>query len=124
MTCIRAAILAYLLASVLWLTWALLTNLKPSFRSNLITSCIGVALLAFAVFQFAQPKIEFELVGSIDGRVGIVKGTPQSTTDVIRYGEFLNDKPEKPVKNRTLRSTEQDIKLLEYGKISGAVLAV
>ena len=122
MTCIRAAILAYLLASVLGLTWALLTNLKPSLRSNLITSCIGVALLAFAVLQFAQPKIEFELVGSIDGRVGIVKGTPQSTTDVIRYGEFLNDKPEKPVKIRSLRSTEQAIKLLEDGKISGAVL--
>lgn len=122
MTCIRAAILAYLLASILGLTWALLTNLRPSRRSSFITSLIGVTLIVFSIFQFSQPKVEFSLVGSIDGRVGIVKGIPQSITDVIRYGEFLEKKPDKPIKIRSMRSTEQAIKLLNDNKISGAVL--
>ncbi len=122
MTCLRAAFLAYFLASVLGLVWAILTNLKPSKKSSLFTSVAGLLLIIFSIFQFSQPKIDVTLVGSTEGRIGIIKGTPQSVTDTIRYGEFLPKEVEGMIKIRSTKSVEQTLKILDSGKLSGALL--
>ena len=122
MTCLRAAFLAYFLASVLGLIWAILTNLQPSKKSSIITTFVGIFLIIFSIFQFAQPKIDVSLVGSTDGRIGIIKGTPQSVTDTIRYGEFTPEKQDSLIKIRSTKSIEQTLKILDSGKLSGALL--
>jgi polar amino acid transport system permease protein len=123
MVTLRAAVFAYLGASFLGMIWAMLTRLKPSRRASIIQSGVGVVLLLVSAWSFAQPKIEVALVGALDGRIGIVAGTPQGVTDTIRYGEFQETPPDAPYKIRSLATEEQALDLLAGGHISAAVLS-
>jgi polar amino acid transport system permease protein len=122
MVTLRAAFFAYIGASILGLVWALLTRLDPSRVASIVFGVLGVVLVASSVFFFTRPHVEVELVGSLDGRIGIVSGTPQGLTDTIRYGEFGEVVPDEPYKVRSLATVEQAIDLLEKGTISSALL--
>ena len=122
MVTLRAAFFAYIGASILGLVWALLTRLNPSRVASMVFGVLGVVLVASSVFFFTRPHVEVELVGSLDGRIGIVSGTPQGLTDTIRYGEFGEVVPDEPYKVRSLATVEQAIDLLEKGTISSALL--
>ena len=95
MITLRAAFFAYIGASILGLIWALLVNLKPSKRSSYIFSVLGISLILLGIFYTTRPHEEIVLAGTLEGRIGIVAGTPQSVTDIIRYGEFQNIEGEK-----------------------------
>ncbi len=123
MVTLRAAVFAYLGASVLGMVWAMLTRLKPTLRGSITVAAIGAVLIAVSVWSFAQPRAEVVLVGSLDGRIGIVAGTPQGVTDTIRYGEFQETPPDAPFKVRSLATEEQALELLRDGHISAAVLS-
>ena len=54
----------------------------------MVYGAISLALLAVSTFFFMQPKVSYVLVGNTEGRIAIVRGTPQAQADVIRFGEF------------------------------------
>lgn len=122
MVTLRAAFFAYIGASILGLVWALLTRLNPSRMASIIFAVLGAVLVAASVFFFTRPHVEVELVGSLDGRIGIVSGTPQGLTDTIRYGEFGEVTPDEPYKVRSLATVEQAVDMLEKGTIAAALL--
>ena len=84
----RAAVFAYLLAAVLGLTWTGLQSLRSSRHTIPVYGAISLLLLAAAGFFWAQPRVEYVMVGSTEARIAIVKGTPQAVADVIRFGEY------------------------------------
>ncbi|MCH2328664.1 MAG: amino acid ABC transporter permease [Rhodobacterales bacterium] len=122
MITIRAAIFAYLGASILGLVWAFLSRLKVSLLAERIIFLIGVILIIAATIFVVQPKKEIVLVGDLSGRIGIVSGIPSHISDTVRYGDFLDKPPENPFKIRSLKSLDQAVKLLNEGRISGALL--
>ena len=122
MITIRAAIFAYLGASILGLVWAFLSRLKVSLLAERIIFLIGVILIIAATSFIVQPKKEIVLVGDLSGRIGIVSGIPSHISDTVRYGDFLDEPPENPFKIRSLKSLDQAVKLLDEGRISGALL--
>ena len=122
MITLRAAFFAYIGASFLGLIWALLVNLKPSKRSSYIFSFCGVLLILLGIFYTTRPHEEIVLAGNLEGKIGIVAGTPQSITDIIRYGEFLATKTDKPFKIRSMATSEQALSSLEKGRVSAIVI--
>ena len=122
MITIRAAIFAYLGASILGLVWAFLSRLKVSLIAEKIIFLIGVILIIAASVFVIQPKKEIVLVGDLSGRIGIAAGIPSHISDTVRYGDFLDEPPENPFKIRSLKSLDQAVKLLDEGRISGALL--
>ena len=122
MITIRAAIFAYLGASILGLVWAFLSRLKVSALAEMIICLIGVILIIAATIFVIQPKKEIVLVGDLSGRIGIAAGIPSHISDTVRYGDFLDSPPENPFKIRSLKSLDQAVKLLEEGRISGTLL--
>ena len=84
----RGAVFAYLLAAVLGLIWTGLQSLRSSRATIPIYGAISLLLLAAAAFFWAQPRVEYVMVGSTEARIAIVKGTPQAVADVIRFGEY------------------------------------
>ena len=122
MITIRAAIFAYLGASILGLVWAFLSRLKVSLLAERIIFLIGVILIIAATIFVIQPKKEIVLVGDLSGRIGIAAGIPSHISDAVRYGDFLDEPPENPFKIRSLKSLDQAVKLLDEGRISGTLL--
>lgn len=122
MITLRAAFFAYIGASFLGLIWALLVNLKPSKRSSYVFSLFGVLLILSGIFYTTRPHEEIVLAGNLEGKIGIVAGTPQSITDIIRYGEFLATKTDKPFKIRSMATSEQALSSLEKGRVSAIVI--
>ncbi len=122
MVTLRAAFFAYIGASILGLVWALLTRLKPSRRASVSLTVIAALLLAGSAWFLTRPQQQVALAGTLEGRIGIISGTPQSLADIVRYGEFLPEKPDKQFRIRSLASTEQALKLLDQGFITAALL--
>ena len=122
MITIRAAIFAYLGASILGLVWAFLSRLKVSLLAERIIFLLGVILIIAATIFVIQPKKEIVLVGDLSGRIGIAAGIPSHISDTVRYGDFLDSPPENPFKIRSLKSLDQAVKLLDESRISGALL--
>ena len=122
MITLRAAFFAYIGASILGLVWALLVNLKPSRRSSYTFSILGISLILLGIFYTTRPHEEIVLAGTLEGKIGIVAGTPQSVTDIIRYGEFQNLEGVKSFKIRSMATTEQALTSLEKGRVSAIVI--
>ena len=122
MITIRAAIFAYLGASILGLVWAFLSRLKVSLLAERIICLLGVILIIVATIFVIQPKKEIVLVGDLSGRIGIAAGIPSHISDMVRYGDFLDKPPENPFKIRSLKSLDMAVKLLDEGRISGALV--
>ena len=122
MITLRAAFFAYIGASILGLVWALLVNLKPSRRSSYTFSILGISLILLGIFYTTRPHEAIVLAGTLEGKIGIVAGTPQSVTDIIRYGEFQNLEGAKSFKIRSMATTEQALTSLEKGRVSAIVI--
>lgn len=122
MVTLRAAVFAYLGASILGLVWAFCGRLAPSARGSATVAAIGALALAVGLYHAAKPRAEVVLAGTLDGRIGIVAGTPQGLADTVRYGDFLAEPPAEPFKIRSLATVEQALDLVASGGLSGAVL--
>ncbi len=85
---LRATVFAYIAAAILGLIWAGLQGLKLGKYTIPTFSALSAALFCLCVFFAFQPKDTYALIGSFDGRVAIIKGTPQGMADKIRFGEF------------------------------------
>jgi polar amino acid transport system permease protein len=122
MITIRAAIFAYIGASIFGLVWAFLSRLKVSLIAERVIFLIGLICLIGATIFVIQPKKEVFLVGDLSGRIGIVAGIPSHVSDTVRYGDFLERPPENPYKVRSLKGLDLAVKLLDEGRISAALL--
>jgi polar amino acid transport system permease protein len=87
-TSIRAAVMAYVLAVLLGLIWVGLMQLRLSRRTAWIFGALVTAFIALAVWQFTQPRAVYVLIGTPEGKIGIVKGTPDSLIGAVQYGQF------------------------------------
>ena len=84
----RAAVFAYLLASLLGLIWTGLQSFRPTPLTVPVYGGVSVLFLAVAVYFWSQPRAEYVMIGSTEARIAIVKGTPQAMADLIRFGEY------------------------------------
>jgi len=119
---LRAAFFAYFLASILGLVWALLTKLRSSKRATNIFFLLGCVSIAVSIFNFNRPYESVTLVGNLEGKIGIISGTPQFISDQVRYGDFLVQKPSKPFKIRSIKNIDQAIDLYKKNRLSGVLI--
>ena len=120
----RAAIFAYIFAAILGLIWVGLQSFKPKARTTMVYGAISLALLAVSTFFFMQPKVSYVLVGNTEGRIAIVRGTPQAQADVIRFGEFEGG-GDQQIRIRSAPDAASAIEQIEtVDSVSGAFVPV
>ena len=85
---LRAAILAYIAAAILGLGLAGLLGLRLGKRTLKTSLAIGVAMAIASAILFTRDTVNYRLVGSLEGRVAIIAGTPGRLSDTIRDGSF------------------------------------
>ena len=119
---LRAAFFAYFLACILGLVWALLSKLQPSKGNSTILLILGLISILYSTFNYNRPHETLVLVGSLTGKIGIISGTPQAVSDQVRYGDFLQNKPDKPFKIRSIKNSSQAIDLLKKNKLSAILV--
>ncbi|MDG2475134.1 MAG: amino acid ABC transporter permease [Paracoccaceae bacterium] len=124
MITLRAAFFAYFGASVLGLLWALLTKLSPSHRATKIYTMLGIGLICLGTIFFLQKHKEVALIGTTNGKIGVISGTPQWVADTVRYGDFLDQPPEKPFKIRSLNNLSKGLSLFEKQTLSGLIVPI
>ncbi len=120
-TTLRAGIFAYLLAAFLGLIWAGLLHLTPKRNTIRIWAAVCVAAFVASGAFWVQPHTTFVLAGSLDKRVAIVKGTPKSLVDTIRFGQFADNLPAE-IGLRSSATNESALQLLAQGDQVSAVL--
>ena len=118
------AIGAYFTSAVLGLVFAGLLNLRRSERT-LTYSLVMVALLGTASFGFfTRPTVEYALVGTLEGRVAILPGTPQRISNRIRKGEFEGAEGDR-LQIRSAATPQRALELIETSPaVSAAFIPV
>ncbi len=124
MITLRAAFFAYFGASVLGLIWALMTKLSPSSRAIKIYTIFGIGLICLGSIFLLQKHKEVALIGTTDGKIGVISGTPQWVADTVRYGDFLDQPPDKPFKIRSLQNLSKGLSLFEKKALSGLIVPI
>jgi polar amino acid transport system permease protein len=120
-TTLRAGTFAYILAACLGLVWAGLLHLKPGQRTIRIWAGFCVAAFVLGTILWVQPHSTYVLAGSLDKRVAIVKGTPKSLVDTVRFGQFTDETlPE--IGLRSTVTDDQALALMADGAQVSAVL--
>ncbi len=113
------AIGAYFTSAVLGLVFAGLLNLRRSERT-LTYSLVMVALLGTASLGFfTRPTVEYALVGTLEGRVAILPGTPQRISNRIRKGEFEGAEGDR-LQIRSAATPQRALELIETSPVVSA----
>jgi polar amino acid transport system permease protein len=120
-TTIRAAVAAYILAALLGIVWVGLLKLKYSARADLICIAITMLLTCASAWFLLQPRDSYVLVGSLEGKVGVVAGTPSGMIGAVRDGQFPGG-PENEVPLRTFRGPPEALEALGKKKDVSAAL--
>jgi polar amino acid transport system permease protein len=121
-TTVLVAILAYLVSSILGITLAGLLMLhlgEKTLRNFLIA---GLVLSLASIFFFTRPMQDYTLVGSLDGRVAIINGTPDRVADQIKARSFLEnvDPEESPIQVRGVADVATALSRLQEGTVTAA----
>jgi polar amino acid transport system permease protein len=111
MVTLRAGVFAYAGAAVLGLVWAGLRLLRPKRWTLALHAGASLTLVAASMFFFLQPHETFVLVGSFEKDVAIVKGTPQTLVDAVRFGEYEGGDG-KTVKTRSTATVDEALQAL------------
>jgi polar amino acid transport system permease protein len=128
-TTILVAILAYLAASILGITLAGLLLLKLAEKTLLRFLIAGLLLALASIFFFTRPLQDYTLVGSLEGRVAIINGTPDRVADQIKARSFGEAETvpvegevaeQRPVQVRGVDSAETALSRLQEGVVTGA----
>lgn len=119
-TTLRAGLFAYLLAALLGLIWASMLGMALKRHTIAVYATASSMMLASALAFYLQPKTTYVLAGSLEKSVAIIKGTPKSLVDAIRYGQF-DDSITQEIGLRSAASPEHALKLLADGKEVSAV---
>lgn len=121
-TTIRAAILAYCLAAFLGLFWVALHKLRASRASLIGGGALTLLLALIAAWFLLQPKAPYALVGTLEGKIGIIANTPAGLISDVRFGHYAG----APAGETPVRTYANVAKALQSiaGKegVSGALL--
>lgn len=115
-------VVAYLAASALGLVLAglqLLRQGERTVRNFLVGSAV---LLAGAAALFALPKEQFALIGTAEGRVAIVQGTPTSASEPVKLGRYPGAPGPQAV--RAVTDVAAALERLASGQVSSALIPV
>jgi polar amino acid transport system permease protein len=85
---LRAAVFAYAIAITLGFFWVSLLRLQNSTRGTWCCIAATAFFAALALWFLLQPAQNYVLVGSLDKKVAVLKGTPSSLVTKLRYGQF------------------------------------
>ena len=113
---ILTTIFGYMVASVLGLILAGLMLLESGDHTvrNFI---IGAALLGLlSGFLFTRNQVTYQLVGEAEGRIGIVRGTPQRIVEVVEEGQYSAEAGTREF--RSIQSVEDALERLETGTVT------
>ncbi|MCA9839000.1 MAG: amino acid ABC transporter permease [Trueperaceae bacterium] len=88
---VTVAIGAYFTSAVLGLLFAGLLSLKLGERTLLYFGLATLALVIISAFFFLRPTETYALIGSKEGRVAIIQGTPKRISDLVRLGKYEED---------------------------------
>lgn len=110
-TTIRAAISAYIIAALLALLWVGLQKLQYSSRGDFTFIGLTLLMACMAAWFLFQPRQAYTLAGTLDGKIGVVTGTPSSMIGTVRYGQFPGG-PENEVPLRTFRGPPEALAAL------------
>ncbi|PQA73470.1 amino acid ABC transporter permease [Brucella oryzae] len=120
-TTIRAAISAYIIAALLALLWVGLQKLQYSSRGDFTFIGLTLLMACMAAWFLFQPRQAYTLAGTLDGKIGVVTGTPSSMIGTVRYGQFPGG-PENEVPLRTFRGPPEALAALGKKADVSAVL--
>jgi polar amino acid transport system permease protein len=123
-TTILVAVLAYLSSSILGITLAGLLLLQMGEKTLLRFLIAGLILSLASIFFFTRPMQDYTLVGSLDGRVAIINGTPDRVSDQIKARSFLEnvDPEEGPLQVRGVSDAATALSRLQEGTVTAAFL--
>jgi polar amino acid transport system permease protein len=85
---LRAAVFAYAIALALGFFWVTLLRLQNSTAGTWWCVAATALLAALALWFLLQPAQNYVLVGGLDKKVAVLKGTPSSLITKLRYGQF------------------------------------
>ncbi len=119
LTTIVSALGAYLVAALLGLILAGLLSLKKTERTLYYYGIATLILAALSAFFFTRPKEQYALIGNLNGRVAIVKGTAQRLSDTIRFGKYEGGSGQQG----TIRSVANLEKALEQYQTENGITA-
>lgn len=109
---VASAILGLILVGMLSIALGKRTLLW--FASAMLLSALGSLIL------FSQPKTSYSLVGSQEGRVAIIKGTPDNLVDIIREGSYAEGAPARQF--RSVNDVATALDRLETGRLGAAFI--
>ncbi len=119
---IRATVIAYVIAAILGLMLAGMLGLTLGPRTLRNYAIVALILGIASAVLFTRQQESYVLVGDLDQRVAIIKGTPKRLADAIRFGEF----PAAEADRFSIRSAGSVDRALELqvadNNISGALI--
>lgn len=123
-TTIRAAIAAYILAAILGLVWVGLLKLRYTRRGLLSFAAMTAILAGLSAWFLLQPRDAYVLAGTLDGKIGIVTGTPSGLIGAVRFGQYEGG-PQTETPVRTFVGPAEAIAAVSKKEdVSGALLPV
>lgn len=123
-TTIRAAIAAYILAAILGLVWVGLLKLRYTRRGLLSFAAMTAILAGLSAWFLLQPRDAYVLAGTLDGKIGIVTGTPSGLIGAVRFGQYEGGpQTETPVRT-FVGPAEATAAVSKKEDVSGALLPV
>lgn len=111
-------VLAYLSALVLGLGLAGLLLLRCKRWTNLRFGTLALLAAVASVFFFTRPAADYTLIGSTDGRVAILEGTPARVSGQIQSGAYGGE----GMSVRSFSSVQDALAGLSDGTVSAAFL--
>ena len=111
-------VLSYLSALVLGLGLAGLLLLKCKRWTNLRFGVLALLAAVASVFFFSRPATDYTLIGSTDGRVAILEGTPARVSGQIQSGVYGGE----GMSVRSYNSVQDALAGLSDGTVSAAFL--
>jgi polar amino acid transport system permease protein len=87
-TTIRAALAAYVLAAIMGLIWVGLLQLHYAKRTGLYFATATLVLAIASGWFLLQPRDNYVLTGTLNGKVAIISNTPSSLIGAVRYGQY------------------------------------
>jgi len=117
---IMVTVLAYLSSALLGIILAWLSVFQLKEKTVLRYFIFSTALLLASIYFFSQPKLDYSLIGSTDGRVAIIKGIPANIANLLKRGNYAPNAPKMKV--LAAKSSEVALDRLESGKVSAAFI--
>lgn len=115
-----ATIISYLASAVLGLLLVGLLAIKLGKRTLLFFTAATTLCLLVSLIFFMQPKVDYSLIGSQEGRVAILSGTPDKLVDAIKTGSYAEDAQRRQF--RSVRDVDTAFARLEAGALGAAFL--